>query len=208
MVFEHYDRGMTDKTRWVSMSVAKSFTAALVGMAIKDGAIKSLDDMVVTYLPQLKGGAYEGVTLRNLLMMASGVKWDETYVDPKSDRSKFLDLQIAQNTKGAIFESTKGLSRAVPPGTAFVYKLPDTVLVGEVVRAATKKNLAEYCSEKIWKPLGMESDALWVLDSPNGYEIAGMGVNAVPRDYARFGQFLLDGCVVDGKKVCTGLVDE
>ncbi|MCL2122708.1 MAG: beta-lactamase family protein [Desulfovibrionaceae bacterium] len=201
MVFEHYDRGTTDKTHWASMSVAKSFTAALVGAALKDGAIKSLDDMVVTYLPELKGSAYEGVSLRHLLTMSSGLKWDETYVDPKSDRSRLLDLHVAQNKPGSVFEVMKTLTRAAPPGTVFKYNTGETILLGEVLRAATKKNLADYCSEKIWKPLGMEADAPWTLDSPNGHELAGTGVNAVPRDFARFGQFLLDGCVVDGKKL-------
>jgi len=201
MIFEHYDRGVTDKTHWMSMSIAKSFVSTMVGAAIKDGAIKSLDDMVVTYLPQLKGSAYEGVSVRNILMMSSGVKWNEMYTDPNSDRRKYLEIQIASNKQGAIFDLMKSLSKAAPPGTVFNYNTGETILVGEVLRAATKKNLTDYCSEKIWKPLGMEADAFWVLDSPNGHEVAGMGMNAVARDYARFGQFILDGAVVNGKKI-------
>ena len=200
VVFEHYDRGVTEKTRWMSMSLAKSFVSTLVGIAIKDGAIKSLDDTVVTYLPQLKGSAYDGVTVRHILMMASGVKWDETYTDPKSDRRKLLEFQIASNKPGAIFDLMKSLPRAASPGTAFNYNTGETMLIGEVLQAATKKNLAEYCSERIWIPLGMESDATWVLDSPDGHEVGGSGMSVVLRDFARFGQFILGGAIVDGKK--------
>lgn len=92
IALEQYRLGNTAKTRWVSMSVAKSFTASLVGAAIKDGHINSLDDQVPDYLPELRGSAYDGVSIRNLLEMASGVKWDETYTDPSSDRRRMLEI--------------------------------------------------------------------------------------------------------------------
>lgn len=199
VAFEHYDRGVTEKTHWMSMSIAKPFVSTLVGAAIKDGAIKSIDDMVVDYLPQLKGSAYDGVSVRNILMMASGVKWDETYTNPQSDRRKYLEIQIASNKQGALFDLMKSLPKAAPPGTVLNYSTGETALIGEVLQAATKKNLSQYCSEKLWVPLGMESDATWVLDSPNGHEVGGTGMNIVPRDFARFGQFLLNGAIVGGK---------
>ena len=201
IVFEHYDFGFTPKTRWMSMSIAKSFVSTLVGAAVKDGFIASINDPVTKYLPQLSGSAYEKVSVRDVLMMASGVKWDETYVDPASDRRKLLELQIASNKPGAIFDLMKSLSKATEPGITFNYSTGETVLIGEIVQAATKMHLADYLSQKIWKPLGMETDASWYLDSPNGHEVGGSGVLATMRDFGRFGQFILNGAQIDGKKI-------
>ena len=201
IAYEHYDYGVKPDTRWMSMSVAKSFVSTLVGAAIKDGYINSVDDPVVKYLPQLKGSAYQNVSIKDVLMMASGVNWNETYTDPNSDRRKFLELQISSNQKGAIFDIFKTLTTATEPGKKFNYSTGETVLIGEIVQAATKMPLADYLSQKIWIPVGMEADAKWWLDSPNGHEVGGSGILAVMRDYARFGQFILDGAEVDGEKI-------
>ena len=201
IVFEHYDFGFTPKARWMSMSVAKSLVSTLVGAAIKDGYIASINDPVTKYLPQLSGSAYEGVSVRDMLMMASGVKWNETYVDPASDRRQLLELQIASNKPGAIFGIMKSLPKASDPGKNFNYNTGETVLIGEVVQAATKMHLADYLSQKIWIPVGMESDASWWLDAPDGHEVGGSGVLAVMRDFGRFGQFILEGAQIDGKKI-------
>ncbi len=203
IVFEHYDFGFTPSDRWMSMSVAKSFTSTLVGAAINDGFIGSINDPVTNYILQLKGSAYDNVSLRNLVMMSSGVKWDETYTDPASDRRKYLEFQIASNKPGAVFDLLRSQPKASEPGTVFNYNTGETSLIGEIVRAATKKNLADYLSEKIWMPLSMESDALWWLDAPtpNGHEVAGSGVLATLRDFARFGQFILNGAQIGGKKI-------
>ena len=138
IAYEHYDFGVTPNTKWMSMSVAKSFVSTLVGAAVKDGYITSLNDPVTKYLPQLSGSAYEGVSVRDLLMMASGVKWNETYTDPSSDRRKLLELQIASNKQGAIFDVMKTLSKASEPGKNFNYSTGETVLIGEL--AGTIKN--------------------------------------------------------------------
>jgi len=201
IVFEHYDFGFTPKARWMSMSIAKSFVSTLVGAAIKDEFIASINDPVTKYLPQLAGSAYENVSVRDVLMMASGVKWDETYVDPASDRRKLLELQIASNKPGAIFDLMKSLPKASAPGTVFNYNTGETVLVGEIVQAASKMHLADYLSQKVWSPLAMESDAAWWLDSPNGHEVGGSGVLATLRDFGRFGQFILNGAQIGGKKI-------
>ncbi len=201
IVFEHYDFGFTPKGRWMSMSIAKSFVSTLVGAAIKDGFIASINDPVTKYLPQLAGSAYENVSVRDVLMMASGVKWDETYVNPASDRRKLLELQIASNKPGAIFDLMKSLPKASAPGTVFNYNTGETVLVGEIVQAATKMHLADYLAQKVWSPLAMESDAAWWLDSPNGHEVGGSGVLVTLRDFGRFGQFILNGAQIDGKKI-------
>lgn len=201
IAYEHYDYGVKPDTRWMSMSVAKSFVSTLVGAAIKDGYINSVDDPVVKYLPQLKGSAYQDVSVKDVLMMASGVDWNETYTDPNSDRRKFLEMQVLSNKKGAIFDILKTLNRATESGKYFNYSTGETVLIGEIVQAATKMPLADYLSQKIWVPVGMESDAMWWLDSPNGHEVGGSGILAVLRDYARFGQFILDGAEVNGEKI-------
>jgi len=199
VAFEKYLLGNTRETKWMSMSVVKSMTATLVGMAIKDGYIKSVDDALTDYLPQFKGSAYDGVSIRNLLQMASGVDWNETYTDPKSDRRAMLEAQISQKP-GAILDLMAKLGRAAGPGTRWNYSTGETSVVGALVNAATGKHVADYLSEKIWIPAGMESDASWWLDSPDGQEIGGSGLSATLRDYARFGQFMLAGGVVDGNE--------
>lgn len=201
VAFEHYDSGVGPETRWMSMSLAKSFVSTLVGAAIKDGFIGSVNDPVTKYLPQLAGTAYEGVSIRDVLMMASGVKWDETYTNPSSDRRKLLEIQVASNKPGAIFDLMKSLRRAHHPGTVFNYNTGETVLVGEILQAATKMPLSDYLSQKIWYPLGMEADALWWLDSPNGHEVGGSGVLARLRDFGRFGVFILNGAQIHGRKL-------
>jgi len=201
IAYEHYDYGFTPKSRWMSMSIAKSFVSTLVGAAVKDGYIASINDPVTKYLPQLAGSAYDKVSVRDVLMMSSGVKWDETYVDPASDRRKLLEIQIASNKPGAIFDLMKTLPKAVEPGAKFNYSTGETVLIGEIVQAATKMHLADYLSQKVWGPLGMEADASWYLDAPGGHEVGGSGVLARLRDFGRFGQFILDGAKIDGKPV-------
>lgn len=198
--FEQYLLGNDESTRWMSMSVVKSITGVLVGAAIQDGLIESIDDLLVRYVPRFAGSAYDGVTIRQLLMMASGVAWNETYTDPASDRRRMLEAQIAQQPD-AILDLMAALPRAAEPGTRWNYSTGETHIVGALVQAATGKPVAEYLSEKLWAPLGMESDATWWLDSPDGLEVASSGLSATLRDYARFGLFLLHDGVIDGKRV-------
>ncbi|WP_313135506.1 serine hydrolase domain-containing protein [Paracoccus jeotgali] len=200
VVYETYQRGNRPETRWMSMSVAKSITSTLVGAAVQDGHIASLDDMVVDYVPSLKGSAYDGVSIHDILLMASGVQWNETYTDPQSDRRDLLRAQIAQEP-GAAMKVMAALPRASEPGSAHTYSTGETQVLGEIVRGAVGKPLAEYLSEKIWKPYGMEADANWWLDSPDGVEIGGSGLSATLRDFARFGQFFLEGGEIDGNRV-------
>jgi CubicO group peptidase (beta-lactamase class C family) len=190
VAFEHYALGATPATRWMSMSIAKSVTSTLIGVALADGAIRSLDDSVTRYVPRLRGSAYDGVTVRQVLTMASGVRWNETYTDPASDRRRLLEAQIAQ-TPGAALSLMALLPRAHPPGAQFTYSTGETLVAGELLRGAVGVPLSEYLSTRLWQPLGMESDASWWLDSPDGHEIAGSGLAATLRDFARFGQFML-----------------
>jgi CubicO group peptidase (beta-lactamase class C family) len=132
--------------------------------------------------------------------MASGVAWNETYTDPKSDRRRMLDAQIGQKP-GAILDLMAGLGRAAEPGTRWNYSTGETHVVGALVRAATGMPVAEYLSEKIWAPFGMEADASWWLESPDGLEVGGSGLSARLRDYGRFGLFLLNDGVINGEAV-------
>jgi CubicO group peptidase (beta-lactamase class C family) len=182
------------------MSMVKGIVSTLVAAAIKDGYIKSIDDPVTQYLPELAGSAYEGTTVRNLLQMASGVRWDETYTDPASDRRRMLDAQLAGN-HAKMIEIMKTLPRVGQPGTIYNYSAADTQTVSELIHAAVKKPLAQYLSERIWTKFGMESDALWWLDSPNGQEIGGSGFIATLRDYGRFAQFVMNGGVAKEEKI-------
>jgi CubicO group peptidase (beta-lactamase class C family) len=200
IAFERYELGNTEATRWMSMSVVKSMSSTLVGAAIKDGYIKSINDPITVYLPKLVGSAYEGVTVRNLLQMASGVKWDETYTNPASDRRRMLEAQVA-GKPGSVLELMSKLPRAGEPGTIWNYNTGETQVVGELIRAAVKRPVAQYLSERIWSKFGMESDATWWLESPNGQEVSGSGLSATLRDYGRFGLFAMNGGVAGGEHI-------
>lgn len=199
VVLERYGLGFGPEGKWTSFSVAKSLTSTLVGAAVKDGHIKSLDDKVTDYIAGLKGSAYDEVTVRQLLTMTSGVSWNEDYTDPKSDVALFNEHQAAKGEDVTV-SYMKSLPREVPAGTKWAYKTGETNLIGVLVSEATGKPLAEYLSEKVWAPLGMEQDATWLLGS-TGHEIGGCCIQASTRDFARFGQFIAEGGVAGGKKI-------
>jgi CubicO group peptidase (beta-lactamase class C family) len=197
--FEKYGLGFSGDGKWTSFSVAKSFTSTLVGAAIKDGHIKSIEDKVSAYIPDLKGSAYDDVTIRQLLTMTSGVKWNEDYADPKSDVALF-NQHKAKDGMDVTVSYMRTLPREAPAGTKWVYKTGETNLIGVLVSSATGKKLSDYLSEKVWVPFGMEQDATWLLGA-TGHEISGCCVQASVRDFARFGQFILGGAIVNGKSI-------
>lgn len=199
-VLEHYQLGIGPDTRWMSMSMAKSISATLVGAAIHDGHIGHIDDPLTDYLPALAGGAYGDVTVRQLLRMTSGAQWNESQTDPKSERRRVLELQIEQRP-GAILDFMSRLPKLAPAGRRWNYSTGETHIVGELLRAATGRWLADYLSERIWSRAGMQADAAWWLESPGGLEVAGSGISATLRDYARFGLFMLDDGVADNQRV-------
>ena len=196
---EKYALGYDAAGRWTSFSVAKSLTSTLVGAAVRDGYIKSLDDKVTAYIPDLRGSAYDDVTVRQLMTMTSGVKWNEDYADPKSDVALFGTHQAEPGVDVTV-SYMRNLPREAPAGTKWVYKTGETNLIGVLVSSATKKTLSAYLSEKVWKPYGMAQDAVWITGS-TGHEISGCCVSASLQDYARFGQFILDGAMAGGKRV-------
>ncbi|WRH74682.1 MAG: serine hydrolase [Sphingobium sp.] len=196
---EKYGLDFDGNGKWTSFSVAKSFTSTLVGAAIKDGYIKSLDDKVTVYIPEMKGSAYDDVTVAQLLTMTSGIKWNEDYEDPKSDVALFNEHKPEPGIDTTVSYMRK-LPREAPAGSKWVYKTGETNLIGVLVSKATGKTLSAYLTEKVWIPFGMEQDASWLLGS-TGAEISGCCLQASTRDYARFGQFILGGGMAGGKAV-------
>jgi CubicO group peptidase (beta-lactamase class C family) len=196
---EKYGLGFDGSGRWTSFSVAKSITSTLVGAALRDGYIKSMDDKVSAYIPQMKGSAYDDVSIRQLLTMTSGVRWNEDYADPHSDVALFNNHRPEAGVD-ALVSYMRRLPREVPAGTRWHYSTGETNLVGVLLSEATKKPLATYLSEKIWVPAGMEQQATWLL-SRSGKEISGCCIQAAARDFARFGLFVLNGARVDGQPI-------
>ena len=199
VLLERYGLGRKPDDRWISFSVTKSITSTLVGAAIQDGKIKSLDDAVTLYIPELKGSAYEGVTIRQLLTMSSGVKWNEDYTDRNSDvaRAGAIMLDTGVNP---IVSYMRRLPREKEPGSTFHYNTGETDLVGILVSNAVGKSLSDYLSEKIWKSYGMERDAVWIVDVAN-HERGGCCLAMTLGDYARFGQFILEGGKAGGRAI-------
>jgi CubicO group peptidase (beta-lactamase class C family) len=200
VALERYGMGNGPERRWTSYSTAKSITATLVGAALHDGALGSLDDHCDLYLPRLRGSAYEGVTVRNILRMCSGVAWSEED-DGQADEGR-LDQALASRRPGALMDLACTLPRAQSQGVVFNYSTVESYVVGAVVAAATGRPLADYCAEKIWGPAGMEADGYWALEADGGLELAGFGVSARLRDFGRFGQLVLeDGEAFSGRRV-------
>jgi CubicO group peptidase (beta-lactamase class C family) len=198
VVLTRYAQGRQPTDRWVSQSVAKSVTSLLAGAAVRDGRLR-LTDTVERYVPELKGSAYAGVTVRQLLTMSSGVAWTEGYApDRPSDLFAFYRAALAGADPYAAV--MKALPRTAPAGSAFHYSTGEAHLAGLVVSRAVCMPLADYLSEKIWRPYGMERDAAWQVD-PMGRELAGCCLFMTLADYARLGQFVLDGGVAQGRPV-------
>ena len=196
IVLERYEQGGTAETKWYSFSVAKSVVSMLIGAAVHDGYIGSLDVPVTDYLPILAGSTYDGVTIRNAMQMASGVAWNENYADPQSDLA---------STGGSALDRLRYLAarpRAAAPGAVFNYNTGETNILGAVLRAAIGNNLSVYLENKIWRPFGMEHAANWLLLAPGGGEHGGCCLSATLRDYGRIGMFAMRGGQLrDGTRV-------
>ena len=196
VVFERYGLGNDENSRWISFSIAKSVVSMLYGAAIADGYIGSVDEPVTKYLPLLAGGGYDAVSIRNVLQMASGVRWNEDYADPESDVATLPSPLVEQARYMAALE------REHAAGEVFHYNTGETNMAGAVLRAAIGNNLSTYLEHKIWGPFGMEADANWVIHEPGGGELGGCCISATLRDYARIGIFAMkNGVLRDGTRV-------
>ncbi|BDI61300.1 serine hydrolase domain-containing protein [Qipengyuania nanhaisediminis] len=189
--FEDYALGFTPEQRWTSFSVAKSFTSTLLGAALHDGFIASLDDPVTDYVPGLAGSAYDGVTVRQIATMTSGVAWNEDYTDPASDVAQ-MNRFVVEHGPDAIVAQLRELEREAPAGEKWVYKTGETNLIGLVVENAVGLSLAQYAQEKIVEPAGFEGGLFWMSD-PRGGNIGGCCLSLRLSDYTRMGIFALEG---------------
>lgn len=186
--YENYWRGQQEGTRHISWSMAKSYVSALFGIAIEEGHIKSIDQTVDEYLPELKGSGYDNVKIKDVLQMSSGVKFNEDYSDPTSDINRYWEDFVFGGSQD---EFAATLENERPPGTYNKYISIDTHILGMIIVKATGKSLRDYLEEKIWKPTGSEYDAYWLADT-YGMEQANGGLNATLRDFARLGRLYLN----------------
>jgi CubicO group peptidase (beta-lactamase class C family) len=200
---ERYALGLEPTLTWQSSSMVKSLTSTLIGAALHDACIRSLDELIQDRVPELKvNPAYEDVTLRHLLQMSSGVRFNEDYTDMRADVNVNYLKPIGHRQAGAILGHLQRAPRLTEPGTQFAYNTGDVFLLSLALSRATGRTVAEYCSERIWRPMGMETDGYFMLESDDGDEITGSCCGASLRDYARFGQLIVnDGVAASGQRV-------
>lgn len=197
LVFEQYWLGMSRTRQWSLWSITKSWVSALIGAAVAEGAIESVSDPVMRYAPRLAGSAYEGTTIRHVLQMSSGARWDEAYWDAASD---IREAGRALALGGSRSEIAPTLQREFEPGTYHRYSSIDTHVLNMVLRRATSSTLSDYLREKLWSPLGAESDAFWIVEG-DGREWAAAGLNATLRDVAKLGLLYAQDGLWNGQQV-------
>jgi hypothetical protein len=195
IAFEYYGKGNTDKTLWTSRSVAKSVVSVLIGIAIRDGAIESVDDPIVEYLPELRQSAWRDVTLRQLLQHTSGVAWNENYADPASDFAHLTRCEAAPDAYDCVFALIRAVERipGVRPGERWSYNTGGAWLAGLVLERATGMPIARYLQAHLWSRFAMESDGVWEALIPGRADMGGHGFNATLRDWGRFALFVQRG---------------
>ena len=195
--YEYYANQFTESDHHISWSMSKSVVSALLGIAISEGKIKSIEETVSDYLPEFAGTGYDKVRIKDVLQMSSGVGFNEDYGDFNSDIN-VMGRYFALGMPMADF--AKRLKRAREPGTYNLYVSIDTQVLGMILVKATGKSITEYMNEKLWSQIGSESEAYWIIDN-SGMEFAIGGLNATARDYARIGQLFLDSGRWQGKQI-------
>ena len=197
LLYENYWNNNSANSKHIAFSVTKSFVSALVGIALDEGLIDNIKDPITKYLPDFKGTGYEGVRIKDILQMSSGVDFNEDYADPKSDINRFGRA----TARGSSFRDfAKSLERGREPGTYHHYVSIDTQVLGFLLAEVTGMPLKEYLYKKIWNKIGMEDDAFFIVDN-NGVEMALGGLNATLRDYAKFGELYLNRGKWNGEQV-------
>lgn len=199
ILHEEYRLGAGPASTLTSWSMAKSVVATLVGIAHQEGRIASLDDKASKYIPELQGKAYGEATVKDLLRMASGVKFDENYASKTSDISRLFYKVFIFGLP--IDDAVKDLPAENKPGTTFHYKSVDSQVLAWLLRRATGKSVVAYAREKLWQPLGMQDNAFWNLDRPDGNELAYCCLNTTVRDYAKLGQLYLQQGKWQGRQI-------
>jgi CubicO group peptidase (beta-lactamase class C family) len=198
ILYEHYQYGRTDSDRFLSQSMAKTITAMLIGIAVAENKIRSIDDPVSAYVPGLASTEYGGTSLRALLHMSSGVAFTENY-DGSDDITR-LSLDLFAAGKDPVASVAQFNTRVAPPGTRWHYASSETEILGLVLRAAVKEPVADYLRDRIWQPIGTEADASWAIDG-TGQEVTYCCFNAVLRDYARLGRLLAYDGAWEGRQL-------
>jgi CubicO group peptidase (beta-lactamase class C family) len=188
ITYEQYYQGTQALDKRISWSMAKSFLSALFGIAVYEGDIESLEQPVTDYVPELAGTGYDGVRIKDVLQMSSGVHFNEDYGDFNSDINRFGRILAIG---GSFDDFAKTLERGREPGTYMHYVSIDTHVIGMVLRAATGREIVDYFNEKLWSHLGSEQSAYYIIDTENQPMVLG-GLNMISRDYARFGQLFRD----------------
>ena len=203
IVSEIYRNLTNQDTHFMSWSMAKSITGMLVGAAVADGRVRSLDDKIATYLPELAGGAYRDVTIRQVMEMRSGVDYEERYdfANPGIAARNHDNALVKNIVRFA--DAARDIKRKHEPGAVFEYKTIDTAVLGWLVERVVGTTVASYMTQKIWEPLGAEANGFFIMDGPPGVgrEFTGAGFNATLRDYGRFGQMILNGGVANGSRL-------
>ena len=202
ILFESYQYGRTDHDRFVSQSMVKSIMGILIGIAISEGAIRSVDDKAEAYVPGLKGTEYGATSIRDLLHMSSGVDFGEDRDGGRDLNRLWTDMVTGSGvgSKGTIRSIAQFNRRIAPPGTRYHYASIEPDVLGMVLRYAVNRSASEYLHDRVWEPIGAEADAKWLLDA-EGYELGHFGFNAVLRDYARLGRLLAHDGAWDGKQI-------
>lgn len=202
VLLERYAQGADAGTKFVSFSMGKSIVSTLIGLAIAEGKIGGLDDPIARYLPDVKGGAYETATIRDVLEMSSGTSFEEAYAEGRSSIAQFIG--VFEKNQGGLYDFARNFPAASKPGVKFKYASADTEILGAVLRKVLgDEPLAAYLSRKVWAPMGAESEARWMMDAPGGpgHEVAAGGVLARLRDYGRFGLLFARGGELNGQRI-------
>ena len=203
IVSEIYRNNSNERSRFIGWSVTKSVTSVLIGCALDEGLIESLDVPITRYLPELAGGGYDGVSIRQIMQMRSGVDYEERYdfENPGVAASNHIAALVRNTARFA--DVARTLPRLYEPGERFQYKTIDTAVLGWLVERVSGGSVAAYTARCLWEPLGAEADAFYIMDGPPGVgrEFSGAGFNATLRDFGRFGQMMLDGGVANGRRI-------
>ena len=203
IVSDIYRNNSSAPTRFIGWSMTKSVTSVLIGCALAEKRIDTLDTPVSRYLPELKGGGYDGVTILQVMQMRSGVDYPERYdfANPGIAASNHI-TSLVKNVARFV-DPARTIARAHEPGSFFQYKTLDTAVLGWLVERVSGMSVAAYTEKCLWEPLGAQLDGFYIMDGPpgTGREFSGAGFNATLRDFARFGQMVLDGGVADGRRI-------
>ncbi len=203
VVYENYRNLSNDSDHFMGWSMTKSITSILVGIAYEEGLIKSLDDDITKYLPELKSGAYKGVTVRQVLGMRSGVDYEERYDFANPGIAARNHIEALVTNVARFVDAAKTIKRAHKPGEVFAYKTIDTAVLGLLLERVAKRPVAAYMTEHLWEPMGAESDGFFIMDGEPGVgrEFTGAGYSATLRDFARIGKMMLNNGSINGHQI-------